>query len=94
MHHQECVFFYNDTNGIIVLEYTNCVNAYAIVKHTMTGKQLRRKRNQMSMTQAELAKLLGVARNTVARWERGEMSVPKFLHLALKSVDAELAARK
>ena len=41
----------------------------------MTGKELRRRRQQLKLTQAELATLIGVAKNTVARWERGEMGM-------------------
>ncbi len=41
----------------------------------MTGKQLRRIRRELSLTQAELAEEIGVAPNTVARWERDERSI-------------------
>ncbi len=54
----------------------------------MTGKQLLARRKRFGLTQKALAKLLGVARNTVARWEREEISVPSFLHLALESAEA------
>lgn len=33
-----------------------------------------------------LAERLGVARNTVARWEREEMGIPPYLNLALKDL--------
>jgi hypothetical protein len=32
-----------------------------------------------------------VSRNTVARWERDEMAIPGFLHLALKTLECEAA---
>ena len=39
----------------------------------MTPTELRERRIQLRMTQLELAAALGVTRNTVARWERGEL---------------------
>ena len=41
----------------------------------MTPAYLRRLRRRLRLTQAELAALLGVAKNTVARWERGELGM-------------------
>jgi hypothetical protein len=32
-----------------------------------------------------------VSRNTVARWERDEMAIPGFLHLALRTLECEAA---
>jgi transcriptional regulator with XRE-family HTH domain len=54
----------------------------------MTGKELRRLRDRAGLTQAELASRIGVAPNTIARWERNErkLSVPlaKLIHLELE----------
>ena len=52
----------------------------------MEGSALKAKRTELGYTQEELARKLGVAANTVARWERGEGAIPPFLELALKSV--------
>jgi transcriptional regulator with XRE-family HTH domain len=41
----------------------------------MTGKQLRAIRDQMGLTQAQLAERLKIAGNSVARMERGEMII-------------------
>ena len=41
----------------------------------MVGKELRAIRAQLRLTQVELAELVGVASNTVARWERDEMAM-------------------
>lgn len=56
----------------------------------MTGKELKIKRNDLGLTQESLAIKLGVAANTIARWERNEMKIPPFLHLALKTIENEV----
>ena len=43
----------------------------------MKGTALRKQRMVLGMTQAELAKALGVASNTVARYERDESGIPE-----------------
>ncbi len=60
----------------------------------MNGKELKEKRNDLSFTQEQLANELGVTANTVARWERDEMKIPPFLHLALKTVERNLEEEK
>lgn len=57
----------------------------------MNGKELRKKRNDLDLTQEQLADELQVAANTVARWERDEMKIPPFLHLALETIEKKLA---
>ncbi len=41
----------------------------------MTGREVRRVRRALSLTQREFAKLVGVTANTVARWERDELTI-------------------
>jgi DNA-binding transcriptional regulator YiaG len=41
----------------------------------MTGEELKRRRQRLKLTQTELARLIGVHKNTVARWERGELGM-------------------
>jgi DNA-binding transcriptional regulator YiaG len=38
-------------------------------------KSVKTLRRDLGMTQTEFGKLVGVARNTVARWERGELGM-------------------
>ncbi len=57
----------------------------------MKGAKLRERRVALGLTQQGLADRLEVSRNTVARWERDEMAIPGFLHLALKSIESEAA---
>lgn len=56
----------------------------------MKGKDLRKRRISLELTQGGLAQKLGVSANTVARWERDEMSIPPYLDLALKQIEKEL----
>jgi len=41
----------------------------------MTGADLKRQREQLGLSQAELAELFGCARTTIWRWERGDMPI-------------------
>ncbi len=41
----------------------------------MNGMQLKRIRKRLKLTQAALAEQIGVAANTVARWERDERAI-------------------
>lgn len=54
----------------------------------LDGDNLRRQREQLGMSQVELARQLSVSPNTVARWERGELKIehPGMLQLALASL--------
>lgn len=50
-------------------------------------------RKDFDLTQRELAELLGVARNTVARWEVGLVNPPKIAELALRALRPRLRKR-
>ena len=52
----------------------------------MTPSQLTAGRDQLNLNQAELARSLGVAANTVNRWEAGTRSIPPYLWLALEGL--------
>ena len=43
----------------------------------MTGKALRAARSRLKLTQEELAKRLGVQKNTVWRWENEQRHIPE-----------------
>jgi DNA-binding XRE family transcriptional regulator len=50
----------------------------------MTGKELRRMRKRLEMTQAELAQALGLQRNSITLMEAGERPVVKATELAVR----------
>ena len=49
------------------MDYTQCIS--------MKGRELKRIRRRLMLTQVRLAEQLGVTSNTVARWERGEVLI-------------------
>jgi transcriptional regulator with XRE-family HTH domain len=55
----------------------------------MTGSELRTRRQALGWTQQALAERLGVPRNTIARWERGELRIEheRLLDLALEALE-------
>ena len=55
----------------------------------LTGPELRARRLRLGLSQAVLAGRLGVSRNTVARWERGDLPIghPGLVQLALDDID-------
>jgi len=52
----------------------------------MEGMELKEQRNALGFTQAQLAEILGVEPNTVARWENEVLSIPKYIALAMETV--------
>ena len=60
----------------------------------MKGKELKARRAALGMTQVQLAEVLGVQPNTVARWENGVLAVPKLVALAMDTVERTLLHTK
>jgi transcriptional regulator with XRE-family HTH domain len=50
----------------------------------MQGRELRRLRKTLNMTQRELAEALDLNKNTVARAERDEIPIPRTTELAVR----------
>jgi DNA-binding transcriptional regulator YiaG len=52
------------------------------------GARLKRERQALGLTQAQLARALSVSANTVARWERGELKIehPGMIDLAIEAL--------
>ena len=56
----------------------------------LTGRDLRKRRLLLGLTQSELAAKLGMARNTITRYERGFLpKIPKYVELAVRGLQAE-----
>lgn len=55
----------------------------------MTPEELRAAREALRLSQIDLARRLGVAANTVNRWEAGTRSIPTYLQLTLRGIAAE-----
>jgi DNA-binding transcriptional regulator YiaG len=56
----------------------------------MRPEQIKAARMRLGLTQQQLAELLEVPKNTLARWERGVMKpVGATLELALKAIEIE-----
>lgn len=53
----------------------------------MKGKELKVRRTALGITQAQLAGILDVQPNTIARWENGVLNVPRVVVLALETVE-------
>jgi transcriptional regulator with XRE-family HTH domain len=53
----------------------------------LSGRELRKQRLLLGLTQLELATKLGMARNTITRYERGFLpTIPKYVELAVKGL--------
>lgn len=53
----------------------------------MKGKELKRRRKALNLTQVELSEIFGVRSNTVARWENDVSPIPKLVALAIETVE-------
>jgi transcriptional regulator with XRE-family HTH domain len=59
----------------------------------MTGVEIRALREKLGWTQMALAEAVGVTSNTVARWERGEMTISEPAARLLQKIAAEEKSR-
>lgn len=86
-------FLYNDSAN---LEYL-CPSCHRVAHfvprpamespRTMEAMEIREWRQERKLSQRRLAQLLGVASDTVARWERGEQAPAPYLCLALETLE-------
>src|SRR2546428_3337880 len=60
---------------------------------SMNPDRLVQLRKRTGLTQEGLARLLGVSRNTVARWEMGMHSISKLEEIAIRSVLEKLSRK-
>lgn len=59
----------------------------------MTSEELRRRREALGLTQRALAERLGVREETVNRWERGRVPIPRTVDLALVTIEQQQGQR-
>jgi putative transcriptional regulator len=74
-------------NKSINLQNNLTVGRIAVI---MEKDELKKFREDLELSQAELAKQLKVATNTVSRWEIGTRKIPEFLDLALQTIQREI----
>lgn len=60
----------------------------------MRGEEVREVRRALGWTQVQLAEALGVAGNTVARWERGEVKITEPMARLIRMTYAAQKGRK
>ena len=56
----------------------------------MKGSELKRQRLALNLTQLQLSVQFGVAKDTVARWEREELKAPRWLDWAFLGLEIAL----
>lgn len=59
----------------------------------MTGEGLKKVRGDLGFSQKQLAKILGVAGNTVSRWEIGASPIPEYLELAIVGLESRIKSK-
>jgi 5-methylcytosine-specific restriction protein A len=60
----------------------------------MMGDELWRIRQRLGLTQAALAERVGIAANTIARQERGEMGIPEPVARMVRQLDTEAQEKR
>lgn len=60
----------------------------------VTREELQRLREELGLTQEQLAEEVGVHRVTVARWESGDRGIPEPVARLLEKIRAERKRRK
>ena len=64
------------------------------IVRAMTGKELKSIRKSLGLTQADFAALVGVAPNSIARQERGEMGIREPLARLVRLMANQIMAEK
>ena len=55
----------------------------------ISSRQLKNRRERLGLTQAELARRMGVTWNTVARWETAQRRIPQMAAILLGYLDEQ-----
>lgn len=59
----------------------------------MTPKEIKARREALSLSQTDLAEALGVHKRTVAAWEQGRQKIPAYLALAFETLERKAKKR-
>ena len=59
----------------------------------MTGIQFREWRRKLGLSQEAAARVLGISRATVVRWERGDWPIPPMAVMAVEHLSERLRQR-
>jgi len=79
----------NTVEAVLTIDYTQ-----RIVQVNMIGKEFRKHRKRLGLTQVGLANRMGVTANTVARWERGEIPIRESMARLITFLGADLPAKQ
>ncbi len=60
----------------------------------MEGKELKKRREKLGLTQTKLAEMLDVKQNTVYRWEAGKLPIAKTIELAFENIENKTAKER
>lgn len=62
----------------------------------MNGAQIRAYRQKLGLSQTQLGQAFGMAANTIARWERGELipQWPRLLALGFRALEQDIRRSK
>jgi transcriptional regulator with XRE-family HTH domain len=60
----------------------------------MNGKKLKSIRTKLGLTQAKMGEAVGVAGNTIARWERDEVGISVPVSRLILSIEASETKKK
>jgi transcriptional regulator with XRE-family HTH domain len=53
----------------------------------MNGPELKQRREELGLTQTTFAEVLGITANTISRYERGSLQIPKWMELTLQALE-------
>jgi uncharacterized protein YceH (UPF0502 family) len=79
-HGEQSSYFYDDLDGL----YVAVARAIALSPSELTAAELRFLRKRLGLTQDELGARVEKKGQTVAKWEKGELSVPRADALVFK----------
>jgi putative zinc finger/helix-turn-helix YgiT family protein len=72
----------NEMQGVANNQAERAANQRAL--HHIGAHELKAMRKNAGTTQAELESVLGLGKNTVARWETGQRAIPPYIQAAIR----------